>query len=123
MVDEVDGAHERRRESRFGARIDVRFARAADAARALNAFSLNFSAGGLCVRTKAPHELGQRLEVDLSVEGHPFQLEAEVAWVRGETMGLRFVNVRPPDRARLETVARALEARGAPIGDAEVDLS
>ena len=110
MFDE--GGAERRRETRFGTRIDVRFARLADAARALNAFSLNFSAGGLCLRTKVPHELGERLEIDVTVEGHQFQLEGEVAWVRGEAMGVRFVNVRPPDRERLEAVARALEARG-----------
>ena len=101
---------ERRRETRFGTRIDVRFARAVDAARALNAYSLNFSAGGLCLRTRGVHPIGERLEIDVTISGERFQLEAEVAWVRGGALGVRFINVPPAERRRLEAVARVLEA-------------
>lgn len=107
----VDEGADRRLQTRFGAHMDVRFARVADAAKAFKAYSLNFSAGGLCLRTKSQHAVGERLEVDVTVEGEHFQLQAEVAWVRGGAIGVRFVNVSPTMRGRLEAVARTLEAK------------
>lgn len=99
---------ERRTDPRYTAHFDVRFARQTDAARALNAFSLNFSSGGLALKTKSAYSLGETLALSLSVEGELFELEGVVAWVRGEALGVRFVNVKPEVRTRLEEVARVL---------------
>ncbi len=99
---------ERRRQARYGALFDVRFALAADAARALNAWSVNFSSGGLCVRSKSAFGVGEVVALSLTIEGEQFDLEGVVAWVRGEAVGVRFVNVRPAVRERLEVVARSL---------------
>lgn len=112
---------ERRREVRYSARFDVRFGKATDAARALNAFSVNFSSGGLCLRSKSPHELGESLKLDLTIEGQAFSIDGVVAWIRGEAVGVRFVNLHPQVRARLEEVARLLSHK-APIAE-DVDLS
>ena len=106
---------ERRTDPRYTAHFDVRFSRASDAAKALNAFSLNFSSGGLCLRSKTPYALGEALSLSLTVEGDLFELEGVVSWVRGEAVGVRFVNVKANVRARLEQVARMLATRGPPI--------
>lgn len=103
---------ERRIDPRFTAHFDVRFSRASDAARALNAFSINFSSGGLCLRSKAHYSLGEALSLSVTVEGELFELEGVVAWVRGEAVGVRFVNLKAPVRQRLEAVARLLSTRG-----------
>jgi uncharacterized protein (TIGR02266 family) len=88
---------------------------AREAARALNAFSINFSAGGLCVRTSTPYAVGEALSMSLEIEGSLFELEGVVSWTRGDAVGIRFVNVRPSVRAQLEQVARALATRGPPL--------
>ncbi len=106
---------ERRTDSRYMAHFDVRFTRASDAARALNAFSINFSSGGLCLRCKTPYALGEALSLSLTVEGEIFELEGVVSWVRGDVVGVRFTNVKPAVRARLEKVARMLSTRGPPV--------
>jgi uncharacterized protein (TIGR02266 family) len=93
----------------------VRFTEERDAARALNAYSMNFSAGGLCLRTKTPYSLGEALRLSLSIEGEVFELEGVVAWVRGEALGVRFINVHPDVRERLEAVSRALSSKTAPM--------
>lgn len=102
---------DRRKDARHAARFDVRFARVKDAARAFNAFSTNFSAGGLCLRVSQTYDVGEALKVDVTIEGSTYSLEGVVAWVRGDAVGVRFVNVRPDVRERLEAVARTL-ARG-----------
>ncbi len=99
---------ERRRDVRIGAKVAVRFRALADAAKALNTFSVNFSAGGLCLRTKTPHALGEKVQLGLSVEGESFELQGVVAWVKADVIGLRFENVAPKDRERLERVAKVL---------------
>lgn len=102
---------ERRTEQRYTAHFDVRFARATDAAKAFNAYSINFSSGGLCVRSRSPHVLGEQLSLSLTIEGDQFDLEGVVSWVRGDAVGVRFVNVALPIRDRLEKVARVLASR------------
>src|SRR4051812_29282631 len=52
---------DRRQFERVAAHIEVRFGRADEAARALRAYSLNFSVGGLCLKTQRPYEIGDRL--------------------------------------------------------------
>lgn len=102
---------ESRVDPRFAAHFDVRFTRALDASRALNAFSVNFSAGGLCLRSRNPLEVGEMLSLELAIEDELFTLDGVVAWVRGEAMGVRFVNTTPDVRQRLQAVARQLAGR------------
>ena len=104
---------DRRQDARYAARFDVRFARVKDAARALNSFSTNFSAGGLCLRASQAYDVGEALKVDVTIEGFTYALDGIVAWVRGDAVGVRFVNLRPEVRERLEGVARTL-ARAQP---------
>jgi uncharacterized protein (TIGR02266 family) len=106
---------ERRTAPRWPAHFEVRFARAADAARAFNVFSINFSSGGICVRTRTPHAVGEVLSMTLSIEGSLFEIEGCVSWVRGDAVGIRFVNLNPTMRAELEKVARVLAKRGPPV--------
>lgn len=103
---------ERRLDARYAARFDVRFARATDAARALNSFSINFSAGGLCLRVSQSYRVGEPLKVDVTIEDDTYAIEGVVAWVRGDALGVRFVNLRPEQRTHLEAVARSLEEGG-----------
>lgn len=102
---------ERRQQVRYAVKFDVRFARAQDAARALQAFSVNFSSGGLCVRSASSFEPGDLVAVALTVEGEQFELAGVVAWARGGAIGVRFVNVPPEQRQRLERVAQSLAKR------------
>lgn len=102
---------ERRQQARYAARFDVRFSRAQDAARALKTFSVNFSSGGLCVRSASQWAPGEPVAIDLTIEGEQFDLEGVVAWARGDVVGLRFVNLAPPVRRKLEAVAQGLAAR------------
>ena len=88
----------------------IRFAKTSDAARAFDTYSTNFSAGGLCLRSAVPHSVGERLKIDLTAGEERFSLEAVVAWVRRDTMGVRFVNVPLPDRERLEALVARLQS-------------
>lgn len=97
------------------AHFDVRFSRAKDAAKAFNAFSINFSSGGLCLQSKTAYAIGEALSLSLTVEGELFELEGVVSWIRGEAIGVRFVNVAAGVRGRLETVARTLSEKGPAI--------
>ena len=95
---------------RVTARFDVRFGRVEDAARALRAYSVNASAGGLCIRTQRGYAVGQRVHVELDAGGEHFALQAVVAWVRDEdeAIGVRFVDMADADRQRLQRVLAAL---------------
>lgn len=106
---------ERRLEERFGAHFDVRFAKQRDAARALKAWSVNFSAGGLCVRSQMAFAPGDDVTMSLAIEGEQFELAGVIAWVRGDVVGVRFVGLEPEERARLEAVARSLSTRLPPV--------
>jgi uncharacterized protein (TIGR02266 family) len=102
---------ERRRQDRFATHFDIRFAKRSEAARALKAWSVNFSAGGLCVRAQTAFAPGDDVTMSLSIEGEQFELAGEIAWVRGDVVGVRFVGLEPGERARLEAVARSLAGR------------
>lgn len=99
---------ERRGEERIPARVEVRFQEATQAARALRAYSLNFSVGGLCLRSTRRYEVGATLKLSLAVEGEQFELTGAVAWVRDGAVGLRFEDVAPADRERLEAIVGQL---------------
>ena len=62
-------AEERRQHARIAAKIEVRFSRPDQAAKALHAYSLNLSVGGLCVRTKRAYQSGDVPQLSVSVGG------------------------------------------------------
>jgi uncharacterized protein (TIGR02266 family) len=101
----------RRIEERVAARFEVRFAQEQDAARALRAFSLNLSSGGLCLRTRRSYEVGTQVRLAMVIGGEAFDLQGTIAWVReeDEAIGVRFVNMRDADRARLQLVLGSLK--------------
>jgi uncharacterized protein (TIGR02266 family) len=99
---------ERRRDLRISARLEVKFTDVKQAATALNAYSVNFSAGGLCLRTKRPHAVGDQLGLSIGIEGEHFELQGLVAWVKADVIGVRFLDLSPADRQRLEAVSKIL---------------
>lgn len=99
---------DRRNHERITTRIEVRFKGPNEAARAFRAYSLNFSVGGLCFRATRPYEIGQVLQVAMTVETHHFELEATVAWSHKGAIGVRFENVSEADQQRLRAVMQAL---------------
>ncbi|MBM7115665.1 TIGR02266 family protein [Archangium primigenium] len=101
----------RRAYERMSARFDVRFKEARDAARALHAYSLNLSAGGLCLRTSRAYDVGARVQLQMRVEGEDFELEGVVSWVRddAEAIGVRFVDVSSGDQERLQRVVSSFK--------------
>lgn len=106
-----DAGDDRRQFERYSARIEVRFSHPTDAARAFHAYSLNFSVGGLCIKTQRPYVIGDALRLELVVEaGEPIHVDAEVAWMRAGAVGVRFVNVPGDVRERLAAIANAFTA-------------
>jgi c-di-GMP-binding flagellar brake protein YcgR len=99
---------ERRRDVRIGAKVAVKFQAQAEAAKALSAFSINFSTGGLCLRTRVPHVVGERLQLTITIDADVLQLVGVVAWVKADVIGIRFVEVGPKDRDRLEALSKLL---------------
>ena len=99
---------ERRADERVAARFEVQFSRVEDAARALWAYSLNLSAGGLCLRTRRSLDVGQLVRLQMNAGGESFELQGTVSWVRddAEAVGIRFVDVSPEDRLRLQRVVQ-----------------
>jgi uncharacterized protein (TIGR02266 family) len=104
------GEAERRIHPRVSARVEVHFSDAKDAARRLKAYSLNFSAGGLCVLTERPYEVGAPLELTLRVHNETYELQGVVAWLRGGAVGIRFVELSQEDQRRLARLVAALKA-------------
>ena len=102
---------DRRQHERVSAHVEVRFGRADEAARALRAYSLNFSVGGLCLKTQRHYEIGDRLSLSMTIEGREVECMGAVAWVRGEAIGVRFEGVKEPDRALLQQMVKALAAK------------
>jgi uncharacterized protein (TIGR02266 family) len=104
----LQGRDERREHERVPARIEIHFGQAEDAARSLHAYSLNVSAGGLCILTQRIYPVGARLHLDLQVDRQTYSLQGVVAWVRGGAVGVRFDGVTPRDRERLAELAASL---------------
>jgi uncharacterized protein (TIGR02266 family) len=100
---------ERRQYERVPARIQVRFAHPAHAARAFRAYSLNFSVGGLCLKTQRTYAVGDPLTLELEVGGHDFKLMGSVAWVRPGVIGVRFEDVSEGDRERLAQIVETFK--------------
>jgi len=96
----------RREHERVSAKFEVRFQDTNDAARALRAYSLNLSAGGLCLRTRRSYDVGSHVRLQMSVDGQDFDLEGIIAWVRddAEAIGVRFLDMKEEDKLRLQRV-------------------
>ena len=101
-----DAPQNRRGEERVPARFEVHFTQTQDAAKALRAYALNISAGGLCLRTRRAYDVGSPVRMDIVVAGESFQLQGIIAWVRDESeaIGVRFTHLSEDDRARLQRV-------------------
>jgi uncharacterized protein (TIGR02266 family) len=101
----------RRAHERVTATFDVRFQDAPDAARALRAYSLNLSAGGLCLRTRRSYDVGSRVRLQMTVSGEDFELDGLISWVRddAEAIGVRFINVSEADQLRLQAVVASFK--------------
>jgi uncharacterized protein (TIGR02266 family) len=102
--------NDRRNDERVIARVDVRFQESSQAVRAFRAYSLNFSVGGLCLKTRRRYEVGSELQLALTVEGEEFSLTGVVAWERGGAIGVRFENVDSADRKRLSDLVSRFKA-------------
>jgi uncharacterized protein (TIGR02266 family) len=89
----------------------VHFTHATEAAKALRAYSLNLSSGGLCLRTRRTYDVGAPVQMEMRVDTESFRLNGVVAWVRddAEAVGVRFTNVSEEDRARLQRVIDTLK--------------
>ena len=101
----------RRSHERVTATFDVRFQDNEDAARALRAYSLNLSAGGLCLRTRRSYDVGAPVRLQMTVSGEDFELDGIISWVRddAEAIGVRFVGVSEADQVRLQRVVASFK--------------
>jgi uncharacterized protein (TIGR02266 family) len=101
----------RRAHDRVTATFAVHFPDAEEAARALRAYSLNLSAGGLCLRTRRTYDVGAHVRLQMTVSGEDFDLEGIVSWVRddAEAIGVRFVGVGEADQLRLQRVVASFK--------------
>ena len=101
---------ERRAETRIPVRIEVHFRDAAAAAEALRSYALNFSVGGICLKTERGYPVGHLLQLVLLVEDERFDLEGVVAWSRPreQAIGVRFREVEPGARERLAALVHRL---------------
>ncbi|RKH39574.1 TIGR02266 family protein [Corallococcus sicarius] len=110
---EPDPYLNRRADERVTARFEVRFEQAEDAARALRAYSLNLSAGGLCLRTRKSYDVGSQVRLAMMVDGEEFHLTGVIAWVRdeAEAIGVRFIDVSEEDHERLRRVIASFRRR------------
>jgi uncharacterized protein (TIGR02266 family) len=103
-------SEERRATDRIPVRIEVHFRDAAAAAEALRSYALNFSVGGICLRTERTYPVGHLLQLVLLVDEERFELEGMVAWARPreQAIGVRFREVEQPARERLAALVRRL---------------
>lgn len=92
---------DRREFERFPAKIEVRFSHPSEAAKALRAYSLNFSVGGLCLRTQKSYAIGDPLRLEMKITGKEFRFKGVVSWARDGAIGVRFVDLTDQDRDQL----------------------
>ena len=101
---------ERRAADRIPVRIEVHFSDAAAAAEALRSYAVNFSVGGICLKTERGYPVGHLLQLVLLVEEERFELEGVVAWARSreQAIGVRFREVDPSAKDRLSALVQRL---------------
>lgn len=102
---------DRREHERIPARIEVRIEARVAAARAFRAFSLNFSNGGICIKTDKAYKVGMPLQVFIAIGAEEHTLGATVAWVRGGTIGIRFDNRGANDRQSIDRILAAVRVQ------------
>ena len=101
---------ERRATDRIPVRIEVHFRDAAAAAEALHSYAVNFSVGGICLKTERTYPVGHLLQLVLLVDGEQFELDGVVAWARGrdQVIGVRFREVEASAKERLGALVHRL---------------
>jgi uncharacterized protein (TIGR02266 family) len=101
---------ERRATDRIPVRIEVHFRDTAAAAEALRSYALNFSVGGICLRTERSYPVGHQLQLVLLVDDERFELEGVVAWARTreQAIGVRFREVDPAAREKMAALVARL---------------
>jgi uncharacterized protein (TIGR02266 family) len=101
---------ERRAADRIPVRIEVHFRDAAAAAEALRSYAVNFSVGGICLKTERGYPVGHVMALVLLVEDERFELEGVVAWARPreQAIGVRFREVDPSAKERVAALVHRL---------------
>ena len=101
---------ERRATDRIPVRIEVHFHDAAAAAEALHSYAVNFSVGGICLKTVRTYPVGHLLQLVLLVDDEQFQLDGVVAWARAreQVIGVRFREVEASAKERLGALVHRL---------------
>ena len=109
-MDTPQEGEERRAADRVPVRIEVHFRDAAAAADALRSYAVNFSVGGICLKTERSYPVGHVLQLVLLVEDERFELEGVVAWARAreQAIGVRFREVEPAAKERLAALVHRL---------------
>jgi uncharacterized protein (TIGR02266 family) len=107
---ETPHGEERRAEDRIPVRIEVHFRDAPAAAEALRSYAVNFSVGGICLKTGNAYPVGHLLQLVLLVEEERFELDGVVAWSRARehAIGVRFREVEPGAKERLAALVQRL---------------
>jgi len=109
-MDTPHEGEERRTTDRIPVRIEVHFRDAAAAAEALRCYAVNFSVGGICLKTDRSYPVGHVLQLVLLVEDERFELDGVVAWARSreQAIGVRFREVEPGAKERLGALVHRL---------------
>lgn len=102
---------DRRTDERVAARVEVRFNERLSAARAFRAFALNFSNGGICLKTDRAYEVGMPLQLFIGIGGEEHELGGFVAWVRNGAVGVRFDVGSDQDREKIARIMASVRVQ------------
>ena len=101
---------ERRAKDRIQVRIQVDFHGAAAAAEALRSYAVNFSVGGICLKTENAYPVGHVLQLVMLVEDAKREVDDAHAEARSreQAIGVRFREVEPGAKERLAALVHRL---------------